>query len=140
MKKLIAFFALLNMYSHSFAQCTTQSTLTKNNSPCINSDTLFVSSTGSISKITWYKNNIADTTVIADSATVVTTVAGSNGNGSALNQLNFPAGIFIDTAGNMYVCDNENNRVLKFPPGSTGKTNGQIVAGGNGNGAALNQL
>ncbi|MDI9358682.1 MAG: NHL repeat-containing protein [Phycisphaerales bacterium] len=66
-------------------------------------------------------------------------VAGDNGAGSALNQIS-PNAVFIDGAGNIFVSDPTNNRVLKFPSNSTTATDGIIVAGGNGAGSALNQL
>lgn len=68
-----------------------------------------------------------------------TTIAGGNGFGSAANQF-FSVGLTVDTAGTLYVADTYNSRVLKFPPGSTGATNGVTVAGGNGKGSAANQL
>jgi sugar lactone lactonase YvrE len=74
------------------------------------------------------------------SATNAVTVAGGNGQGSASNQLNFPISVKVDAGGNVYVCDQTNNRVLKFPAGSTSATNGVVVAGGNGQGTAANQL
>ena len=66
-----------------------------------------------------------------------TTVAGGNGNGNALNQLQYPAGIHVDSAGNVYVADRANHRIVKWEPGSS---EGLVVAGGNSNGSALNQL
>jgi sugar lactone lactonase YvrE len=66
------------------------------------------------------------------------TVAGGNGPGNAADQLLDPAGIFIDSIGNLYIADPgyditdvgfTNNRVMKFPPGSTSATNGKVVAG-----------
>ncbi|MCW3128169.1 MAG: repeat protein [Bacteroidetes bacterium] len=68
------------------------------------------------------------------------TVAGGNGPGSAANQLNSPADIYLDASGNLYVADDRNDRVQKFPPGSTSATNGMTVAGGNGGGSAANQF
>lgn len=67
-------------------------------------------------------------------------VAGGNGQGAALNQLNKPGGLFIDNAGNLYVADMNNQRVLKFPPGSDQTTYGVVVAGGNGFGQSLLQM
>jgi sugar lactone lactonase YvrE len=67
-------------------------------------------------------------------------VAGGNGSGTALNQLASPAGIFVDGAGYIYVADWVDNRVMKFPPNSSSATNGIIVAGGNGQGSAMNQF
>ncbi len=48
------------------------------------------------------------------------TVAGSaNGSGgSALNQLQLPAGIVFDNMGSIYVTDSRNNRIQKFAPGT----------------------
>jgi VCBS repeat-containing protein len=65
------------------------------------------------------------------------TVAGGNGSGSALNQIETATGIFVDDDGNLYVSESANNRVVKWAPGAT---EGTIVAGGNGTGSALNQL
>ena len=63
--------------------------------------------------------------------------AGGNGAGSGLNQVNFPLGVFADAAGNTYVADPNNHRIVKWAPGAT---SGTIVAGGNGAGSAANQL
>ena len=66
-------------------------------------------------------------------------VAGGNGEGTNANQLSWPFGICLDNANNLYVADASNNRVQKFPAGSTSSTNGVTVAGGNlinGSGAA----
>ncbi|CAF0950457.1 unnamed protein product [Adineta steineri] len=64
-------------------------------------------------------------------------VAGGNGKGNELNQLNDPDFIFVDEDQSVYVSDENNNRVMKWRKGA--KT-GRIVAGGNGEGANLNQL
>ena len=69
-----------------------------------------------------------------------TVVAGGNGNGSAANQLVDPWGVTVDKCGNLYVSDYANNRIQKFPAGSTGATNAITIAGGNGQGNAPNQL
>ncbi|QHV99013.1 putative Ig domain-containing protein [Spirosoma endbachense] len=74
------------------------------------------------------------------SATSGITVAGGNGNGSAANQLTTPLDVFIAGSENLYVVDNGNVRVQKFPPNSTSATSGTTVAGGNGGGSAPNQL
>jgi len=63
------------------------------------------------------------------SATDGVTIAGGNGIGNALNQLSNPTGVFVDSSGNVYVADQANARVLKFPPGSNSSTNGMQVAG-----------
>lgn len=64
-------------------------------------------------------------------------VAGGNGLGNALNQVNEFDGVCSDNAGNVYISDWNNARVEKWAPGAT---TGTIVAGGNGVGSAANQL
>ncbi len=71
------------------------------------------------------------------SATNGVTVAGGNGSGTAANQFDFPDGLYVDGAGNVYVSDQVNNRVQKWAPGAT---YGVTVAGGNGQGGSQNQL
>ena len=76
----------------------------------------------------------------APGAKTCTIAAGGNGWGAALNQLKNPIAVFIDSKDNLYVSDYNGSRVLKFPSGSTSATNGVVVAGGNNNGTAANQL
>ncbi|CAF4177456.1 unnamed protein product, partial [Rotaria sordida] len=64
-------------------------------------------------------------------------VAGSNGEGDGLNQLNFPIYIFVDQQQTVYVSDTRNHRVMKW---NKGAKEGIIVAGGQGEGNALTQL
>ena len=64
-------------------------------------------------------------------------VAGGNGKGEQLNQLNQPTFIFIDREETVYVSDRENYRVMKWIKGAR---EGIIVAGGQGEGHRLNQL
>ncbi|CAF1339714.1 unnamed protein product [Rotaria magnacalcarata] len=66
-----------------------------------------------------------------------TLVAGGNGEGDELNQLKFPAYLFVDRQQNVYVSDNENHRVMKW---NKGAKEGIVVAGGQGYGNALTQL
>ncbi|CAF1229667.1 unnamed protein product [Adineta steineri] len=56
------------------------------------------------------------------------TVAGGNGQGSELNQLNHPMGIFIDENSSIYVADTHNNRISKW---ILGASQGEIVVGAN---------
>ena len=58
-----------------------------------------------------------------------TTVAGGNGPGPAANQLNFPSGVFVDGAGNVFMADQQNLRIQKFGPGSSSASSGTTVAG-----------
>ncbi|CAF0816330.1 unnamed protein product [Adineta steineri] len=64
-------------------------------------------------------------------------VAGGNGQGNKLNQLNFPGFIFVDIDQYIYVSDTNNHRVMKWRKDAD---EGRIVAGGNGEGRDLNQL
>ncbi|CAF1100246.1 unnamed protein product [Rotaria sordida] len=66
-----------------------------------------------------------------------TLVAGGNGKGADLNQLNFPTYIFVDQQQTVYVSDSSNNRVMKWGKGAK---EGIVVAGSQGKGSALTQL
>jgi hypothetical protein len=72
-------------------------------------------------------------------ASVGKTVAGGNGPGSALNQLNNPFGLFVDSNDGdaLIIVDNSNGRVMKWEQGAS---SGQVVAGGNGVGNRTDQL
>jgi sugar lactone lactonase YvrE len=63
--------------------------------------------------------------------------AGTGVAGAALNQLSGPYGIFINSNDTLYIDDGNNNRAVSY---LTNATTGTVVAGANGNGAALNQL
>jgi len=66
-----------------------------------------------------------------------TVVAGGQGKGNNLNQLNWPSFLFIDRKETIYVSDRDNHRVMKWLKGAK---EGIIVAGGQGPGHSLNQL
>ncbi|CAF1259367.1 unnamed protein product [Rotaria sordida] len=66
-----------------------------------------------------------------------TIVAGGNGKGAGLNQLNWPTYLFIDQQQTVYVSENNNHRVMKW---NKGAKEGIVVAGGQGKGNALTQL
>ncbi|CAF3558931.1 unnamed protein product, partial [Rotaria socialis] len=66
------------------------------------------------------------------------TVSGGNGKGGATNQLNYPYGLFVDDDQTVVIADYWNNRIIQWKNGDT--TNGQVVAGGNGQGNGLNQF
>ena len=66
-----------------------------------------------------------------------TLVAGGNGKGDRLDQVNVPTGVFVDRDYNVYVADKGNARVMKWKEGAQ---EGVLVAGGNGEGNATNQL
>jgi sugar lactone lactonase YvrE len=66
-----------------------------------------------------------------------TIVAGGNGNGNQLNQLNSPTIRFVDENDSVYVSDSRNNLVMKWVKGAK---EGIVVAGGQGEGNSLTQL
>ncbi|CAF1512885.1 unnamed protein product, partial [Adineta steineri] len=66
------------------------------------------------------------------------TIAGGHGAGSGTNQLIWPQGLFVDDDQTVVIADWRNNRIMQWKNGDT--TNGQVVAGGNGQGNRLNQL
>ncbi|CAF1397594.1 unnamed protein product [Rotaria magnacalcarata] len=66
------------------------------------------------------------------------TVAGGNGRGGATNQLNCPYSLFVDDDQTMVIADTYNNRIMQWKNGDT--TNGEVVAGGKGQGNGLHQL
>ena len=96
-------------------------------------DDVFVDATGNIYVVDLNNHRVTKTNLNGN--TVV--VAGGNGAGSNLNQLNQPASVFVDLNDNLYISEIGNNRVTKWAKGST---SGVIVAGGNGQGNASNQF
>ena len=64
-------------------------------------------------------------------------VAGGNGCGNGLNQLNQPHFVYVDQEDTVYVSDWKNHRVMKWTKGAK---EGIIVAGGQGQGSSLKQL
>ena len=72
---------------------------------------------------------------IGDKNSIV--VAGGNGQGNQLNQLNCPTYLFVDEEQAVYVSDYYNHRVMKW---NKDTKEGIVVAGGQGSGNALTQL
>lgn len=71
----------------------------------------------------------------------VNSVSGTSGVIVANEEVNTVVnGLFIDGAGFMYLCSNNRDRIMKFPPNSTPTTVGTVVAGANGSGNGANQL
>jgi sugar lactone lactonase YvrE len=66
-----------------------------------------------------------------------TIVAGGNGKGNRLDQLNCPSYIFIDENHSVYVSDKNNHRVMKWVKDAK---EGIVVAGDQGQGNGLRQL
>ncbi|CAF3099447.1 unnamed protein product [Rotaria socialis] len=69
----------------------------------------------------------------------ITTVAGTDTPGSALDQLVLDGqpGLYVDSNSTLYIADTGNHRVIKYLWNST---SGVVVAGGNGQGPEPNQL
>ena len=66
------------------------------------------------------------------------TVAGGNGCGNAVNQLNFPRGLDIDDDNqSIVIADCGNHRIVEW---KIGAINGKVIAGGRGEGNRLDQL
>jgi VCBS repeat-containing protein len=53
-----------------------------------------------------------------NSAVVISTVAGGNGQGSAANQLKTPFDVFVTVDGTIYILDSDNYRIQKWIPGA----------------------
>ena len=64
-------------------------------------------------------------------------VAGGNGNGNSLTQLNSPKGLFVNQLDQIYVVDKNNHRIIRW---CEGDKQGSIVVGGNEEEQGLNQL
>jgi sugar lactone lactonase YvrE len=66
-----------------------------------------------------------------------TIVAGGNGKGDQLSQVNWPTFIFVDDDYSLYVSDYDNHRVMKWVKDAK---EGMVVAGGKGRGNSLSQF
>jgi sugar lactone lactonase YvrE len=64
-------------------------------------------------------------------------VAGGNGEGDRLNQLNGPTYLFVDEDDSLYITNEKNHRVMKWLKDAK---EGIVVAGGNGQGNSLRQM
>jgi gliding motility-associated-like protein len=93
-------------------------------------DTLTVHAPGSgkIDQIVWYNGSPAVKTITGSMIPYPSIiVAGGNGTGMAADQLNFPVQVYVDGTDYLYVADEANNRIQRFPPGSTRTTNGETI-------------
>ncbi|CAF1408383.1 unnamed protein product, partial [Adineta steineri] len=104
----------------STTMLTTSSTKTSTHTTSINSHT----TTMNVSKFKKWKQDAI-------------TVAGGNGGGQQLNQLNRPLGIYIDKKKNVFIADCSNHRIIEWKYNTK---EGQIIAGGNGQGNRIDQL
>ncbi|CAF1233402.1 unnamed protein product [Didymodactylos carnosus] len=64
-------------------------------------------------------------------------VAGGNGSGSNLNQLNAPHSVFVDRQGSIYIADSNNHRIVRWLKGAK---SGEIIGPRGGGGNLSNQL
>lgn len=140
---LLGLFCLLQQPNTATAQCSLTNAISGN---ACTGHVLTAALSAVPCAITWEQNGSAvhaEFPLNWSSAGV--TVAGGNGYGSGANQFgnstqystSTAGGIAVDADGNIYICDNPNNRVQKWAPGATF---GVTVAGGNGAGGAANQL
>ena len=74
------------------------------------------------------------------SGTTVAGITGSAGSAASSTTFSLSYGIFVDTTGYLYVSDQANHRVLRFPSGSTSGTSSVLVAGTGISGPASSQL
>ena len=77
----------------------------------------------------WSRNN-------STWATSAILIAGGNGNGSGLNQLDGTLSVTLDQSGTVYVADYGNHRILRLKEGQSAT----IIAGGRGQGSHSTQL
>ena len=80
----------------------------------------------------WPRNGTSGITVAG--------IRGSAGSTASTTTFGYSYSIFVDNAGYLYVSDQPNHRVLRFPPGSTNGTSGIVVAGTGIAGAGPSQL
>ena len=91
-------------------------------------DTLWVAGAEQASRIDWYRDGqLIKTANGGYQPSPATIVAGGNGMGEAANQFFNPVSIYVDGKDTLYVVDQNNWRVQRFPPGSSRATNGVTV-------------
>jgi sugar lactone lactonase YvrE len=140
MKKIILPIVLGFIFFRTNAQCNVSISISPSSS-CFNaSDTLRVSGATGASNLVWTMGNTTVYTAAISWIDTALVVGGTGNSGNSANQLSYPLDMYIDRSGNIYVCDEGNNRIQKFAAGSTMGTNAVTVAGGNGPGSAANQL
>ena len=131
MKRLFVYYLLPCLLFCSFENTVSAQTLSVSLSSTGNcvGDVLTANSNLNAAQIVWKQNGVVVQTTNAVYHSSGITVAGGNGAGVAANQLNWPFGVFVDTVGNVYVSDHNNNRVQKWAAGSTSASSGVTVAG-----------
>jgi gliding motility-associated-like protein len=112
----------------SMAQCPSVAVLLTGGHCVGDTLTVHASGSGRIDQIVWYNGSQVVKTVtgsIVPYPSII--VAGGNDIGRAADQLNSPVQVYVDGAGYLYVADEANNRIQRFPPGSTRTTNGVTI-------------
>jgi hypothetical protein len=105
------------------AKSNTTVTVMNVNSPCFG---LFVDTNDTLYCSMQLNNKVVKRSLNDPEMTSVIVAAGTGSEGSAFNELNGPAGIFVDVNSDLYVADCFNNRVQLF---QSGESNGITVAG-----------
>ncbi len=125
---------LLSIGGWSMAQCPSVG-ISLTGGHCVG-DTLTVhasgsgsgSASGQINQIVWYNGSQVVKTVTGSMIPYPSViVAGGNDMGRSADQLNSPVQVYVDGTGYLYVADEANNRIQRFPPGSTRTTNGVTI-------------
>ncbi|CAF1307466.1 unnamed protein product [Adineta steineri] len=132
---------------------TTESTMFETSTTETTMFTTLITETTPTTKIAITTMSIVDTTMLTASTNFHTTtknvskfskwkqnaiiIAGGNGQGQQLNQLNHPAGILVDKKKNIFIADVDNHRIVEWKYNAK---EGHIIAGGNGNGNRTDQL
>lgn len=97
-------------------------TISSANNNCVNSEiSIPLISAPNAVRIDWKNGSQTVQTLVrpTNATSSGTTVAGTGTAGTSTTQFNSPIDVELDQLGNMYVSDNQNNRVMKFAPGST---------------------
>ncbi|WP_118975964.1 Ig-like domain-containing protein [Taibaiella koreensis] len=108
--------------------------------PHCSGDTIMLTAPFMPAQIQWKSGNtvvLNDAPATWNASANVALAAGNGTLGPDPNQLYWPRHAFVDGAGNVFVADQNNNRIVKWAPGAT---SGVTVAGGNGPGSSPGQL
>lgn len=107
---------VINITTYSLSQSIISGDSCVNGNIILNND----SSELNPETISWYRDNNLIKKIYNNGIVV----AGGNGAGKNLNQLNQPYGIFLDSVKNVLVADYNNYRIIKWVPGSS---SGEII-------------
>ena len=93
------------------AQCPSSFTLSNTGTSCSNAAILKLADSFAVARIDWYRDDQLVRSVFASPAGDPVTIAGGNGPGNALNQLNSPQSVATDRMGNIMIADGGNHRI-----------------------------